>query len=310
MKSFFHITFLVFCSVLFIPLDLHASFSLRVVPSTVMQGEVALVEIEGLSVQDSVHGRFLDNEVLFVYDSENRSWRALLGIDVDQIPGVYALKVWKNDVPAISIVSVQQGDFGTRRLTLPPSMTRFDEKTLVRIEQEEKRLQLLWTQSVSQKLWRGIFCRPVPGEVTGVFGQRTLVNGEPRSPHSGVDLKAEKNENVICSNDGRVVLADNLFFSGKSAVIDHGLGLFTMYFHLNEILVKESATVIRGQIIGRVGSTGRSTGPHLHWGIRLNGARIDPIKFIRISGRFVDEGRPSGNASKNPTVQGRDHDYP
>lgn len=293
MKWFFHIALSLFCSVLFISFDLHASFSPRVVPSTVMQGEVAMVELESLSVRDSVQGRFLDNEVLFVYDSATRSWRGLLGIDVDQVPGVYALKVWKDDVPAISFVTVRPGDFGTRRLTLPPSMTRFDEKTLARIEREEKRLKFIWTQSISRKLWRGMFCRPVPGAVTGFFGQRTFVNGEPRSPHSGVDLKAEKNENVICSNDGRVALADYFFFSGKSVVVDHGFGLFTMYFHLNEILVKEGATVVKGQIIGKVGSTGRSTGPHLHWGIRLNSARIDPMKFIRISHRFVDEDRNS-----------------
>jgi murein DD-endopeptidase MepM/ murein hydrolase activator NlpD len=303
MKSFFCIISFVSCSVLFIYNSGQASFSLRLIPRTVVQGEAALVEIEGSSFQDFLRGRFLGKEVPFLYDANSRTWRALLGIDVDQAPGVYDVRVWKNDAPAKAFITVKPGDFGTRRLTLPPSMTRFDEKTLARIEREEARLKLLWTQSLSRKLWRGMFFRPVPGEVTGVFGQRTLVNGELRSPHSGVDLKAEKNENVICSNHGRVALADNLFFSGNSVAIDHGQGLFTMYFHLNEILVKEGALVEKGQIIGRVGSTGRATGPHLHWGIRLNGARIDPMKFISLSRRFADEDSASGGTGEDSIVQ-------
>jgi hypothetical protein len=244
-----------------------------------MQGDVAVVQLGGASAHDSVQGCFLDSELRFVYDPYTCSWRGLLGIDLDQPPGVYSVKVWKNGVPVEVSVTVKPGDFGTRKLTLPPSFTQFDEKTLARIEQEEKRLTAIWRRSVPDKMWRGVFFRPVPGEVTGPFGQRTLVNGESRSPHSGVDLKAEKNENVLCSNYGRVVLADHLFFSGKSVVVDHGLGLFTMYFHLNEIRVEEGVMVKKGQVIGKAGLTGRSTGCHLHWGIRLNNARVDPVRF-------------------------------
>ena len=141
----------------------------------------------------------------------------------------------------------------------------------------------MWGGSDPQRLWNEAFLKPAPGVETGPFGRRTFVNDEPRSRHSGVDLRAEKNENIHCSNAGRVVLARDLFFSGKSVFIDHGQGLFTMYFHLNDILVDEGDMVTRGQVVGKAGSTGRSTGVHLHWGVRLNRARVDPTALLEIT---------------------------
>ncbi|MBI2457957.1 MAG: M23 family metallopeptidase, partial [candidate division NC10 bacterium] len=106
-------------------------------------------------------------------------------------------------------------------------------------------------------------------------------NGEPRSPHTGADFAAPPGAPVLAANAGIVALAADHFFAGRSVILDHGLGLYTMYFHLQESLVQPGQRVERGQAIARVGSTGRATGPHLHWGARLYGARIDPQELLK-----------------------------
>jgi murein DD-endopeptidase MepM/ murein hydrolase activator NlpD len=118
--------------------------------------------------------------------------------------------------------------------------------------------------------------------MAGTFGLKRTINGQPRNPHSGEDIYAPEGTTVATSNDGIVTLIGDFFFSGKSIVIDHGLGLYTMYFHLSEVRVGQGEKVSKGQTIGLVGATGRATGPHLHWGARLNGARVNPFSLVKI----------------------------
>ena len=118
------------------------------------------------------------------------------------------------------------------------------------------------------------------------FGCRCIINDMERSPHSGVDLKASEGTPVKATNRGIVVLVADHFFSGLSVVIDHGGGMQSMYFHLSEVLVQAGELLEKGTIIGLSGSSGRVTGPHLHFGIRLNGGRVNPIKLIEISRRL------------------------
>jgi murein DD-endopeptidase MepM/ murein hydrolase activator NlpD len=122
----------------------------------------------------------------------------------------------------------------------------------------------------------------VEAELSGAFGLNRIINGKQRSPHTGVDLKAEEGTPVLATNSGIVVLVDELFFTGKSVILDHGWGLYSMYFHLSEVSVKNGDRVDTGTMLGRVGSTGRSTGAHLHWGIKMNGARVDPFSLLRL----------------------------
>ncbi len=121
---------------------------------------------------------------------------------------------------------------------------------------------------------------PVPGAITSPFGRRRVINGSPRSPHTGVDLRAAAGAEIIATNHARVVLVDDFYFGGKSVVLDHGGGLYTMYFHLSDFRVKEGSRVRKGGVVGLAGMTGRVTGPHLHWGARLNGARVDPFELL------------------------------
>jgi murein DD-endopeptidase MepM/ murein hydrolase activator NlpD len=121
----------------------------------------------------------------------------------------------------------------------------------------------------------------VPGQEPGTgFGARRIINGKPRSPHSGVDYAAERGTPVVASNGGRVALVADFFFPGRLVVVDHGLGLYTLYFHLDSVAVTDGETIDRGQRLGTVGATGRATGPHLHFGAQVGAARIDPAALL------------------------------
>ncbi|MGH7845416.1 MAG: M23 family metallopeptidase, partial [Candidatus Binatia bacterium] len=109
-------------------------------------------------------------------------------------------------------------------------------------------------------------------------------NGLPRSPHTGVDLRAPLGTEIVAANHGKVVVRDEFFFGGKTVVLDHGGGLYTMYLHLNDFRVTDGLLVRKGEVIGWVGMTGRVTGPHLHWGVRLLGARVDPLDLVKATG--------------------------
>jgi murein DD-endopeptidase MepM/ murein hydrolase activator NlpD len=124
----------------------------------------------------------------------------------------------------------------------------------------------------------------VPDEANSAFGTRSVYNGEPRAPHSGADFLSPAGRPVKAPSAGRVVLADPQYFSGNTVIIDHGLGLFSTLMHLEQIDVKVGDMVTAGQVIGKVGATGRVTGPHLHWSVRLDNARVDPLSLLYVLG--------------------------
>jgi len=145
-----------------------------------------------------------------------------------------------------------------------------------RKHREAKALDAIWQHVTSERLWTKAFVRPAEGALGSAFGLRRVFNGKPKSPHAGVDIKAPSGAGVFAANSGKVVLARDLFFTGNTVVIDHGLGLYTVYAHLSKIDVEEGSAVARAAQIGVVGATGRVTGPHLHFGVKLTGARVDP----------------------------------
>ncbi len=132
-------------------------------------------------------------------------------------------------------------------------------------------------------LWNSEFIEPVKGRISGRFGSRRIINGKPKRPHSGEDIAAPTGTTVVAINSGMVRLTIDHFFTGKGVILDHGLGLFSMYFHLSVVDVMQGQIVEKGQPIGKVGATGRATGPHLHWGVRLYGSRINPYSLLKVS---------------------------
>jgi len=178
-------------------------------------------------------------------------------------------------------IEVVPGTFGVQHLTLPEKMVDLDPPTLARVVREKAEVGHLWRSGTPRALWRESWHMPVPGTVSGSFGKRRFINGKPRKPHNGEDISAPMGTRVTAPNRGVVRLAKDRYFGGRTVFLDHGGGLFTFYMHLSVILVQDGQTVAAGDPIGRVGQSGRATGPHLHWGGRLNNARINPLALVR-----------------------------
>jgi murein DD-endopeptidase MepM/ murein hydrolase activator NlpD len=155
-----------------------------------------------------------------------------------------------------------------------------------RIQTERSELKEIYAKSLATRTWETPFDNPVMNDITSPFGSRRVFNGKMKSYHSGVDYRAPIGTPVYAANSGTVKLAKNLFYSGNLVLIDHGQGLFTQYGHLSEIRVTPGQQVEKGDQIGLSGATGRVNGPHLHWGVKLNGVNIDPLQLMKISQRL------------------------
>lgn len=252
-------------------------------------GDVAWMMVrgaaEGAELEGSVAGRPLR---FFPYGGGHA---ALVGFDLDTKPGALvwrlaALVSGQPPVKAEGRVQVQRRDFPVQRLSLPTGMVDLDPETERRAVTEGDRLRSLYQAVTPERFWRGRFVRPVGGTESGTgFGARRIINGQARSPHAGLDFSAPTGTPVVAVNDARVALVAEYFFPGRLVVLDHGLGLYTLYFHLDEITVKDGDRVTRGQPIGTVGATGRATGPHLHFGVQMGAARIDPASLLELAVR-------------------------
>jgi murein DD-endopeptidase MepM/ murein hydrolase activator NlpD len=217
------------------------------------------------------------------------SWRALVGIDLDVRPGPHTAVVTAR-TPAGALTADQTliivpKHFPTRTLKVNPDFVEPPPGELPRIKREAARLGKLWASSSPQALWSGAFVRPVADAANSRFGSRSVFNGKPGSPHTGADFLSGAGTPIKAPNAGIVVLAENLYFSGNTVVVDHGLGLFSLFAHLSEFEVHEGDTVATNDRLGLVGATGRVTGPHLHWAVRASGARIDPLSLLAVLGQ-------------------------
>ncbi len=250
------------------------------------QGQILEIVLSVPDVSVVVEGTWRGQRVQFFSLSDSTRMVGLVGADLASKVGRDALDVTVRSPDKTEtrrfVVEVLDASFPVQNLTLPKTMVDLDAATLKRVRKEAKHLRSLFAQTNTPRVWTDDFIAPLEGKISGAFGRRRIINGQKKNPHTGEDISAPQGAEVQASNRGIVRLATEQFFSGKSILIDHGLGLFTMYFHLSEMLVKEGNTVDRGAVIGSVGSTGRATGPHLHWGARLNNARVDPYELIRM----------------------------
>jgi murein DD-endopeptidase MepM/ murein hydrolase activator NlpD len=249
--------------------------TLAVLPPAVPIGGLAVVRVDAHQCKGSFDGQHLQ------FFSVAGSCAALVGVDLDHRAGRYAIEVEAGDGERLQgALDVEAREFPEERLTVPKTYTEPDAPTLRRIAREQRLLAALWSASVPQRLWSGSFARPTDGPAGSPFGLRRFFNGEPRSPHAGIDFRAPQGTPVYAANRGRVALARELFFTGNTVVIDHGCGVFTLYVHLSKLAVRRGALVEKGQTIGNVGMTGRATGPHLHFAARIGEARIDPAALL------------------------------
>ncbi len=219
---------------------------------------------------------------------ESGRWQALVGIDLGTKPGRYDLTVRDGSGVIHRTLTVHARAFPTRHLTVDPNLVHPPPEMEARVEREAQHMRELWEHPAPQRLWTAAFVRPVPDPANSAFGTRSVYNGEPRPPHTGADFLSPAGRPVKAPNGGRVVLAEALYFTGNTVIIDHGLGLFSLLAHLSEIDVNAGDTVAAGDVVGKVGATGRVTGPHLHWTVRLNNARVDPLSLLYVLGSAAD----------------------
>ena len=257
-------------------------------------GEVVVIDVRIDGPTRSLTARAFGRELRFFPAGPPNVSSALVGIDLTADPGNHPVTV-RAERPDGTVdertytLEVEPKQFPTRELTVNPSFVDPPAEVIERIQREAQQLAAIFPVASAERLWSGGFLRPVPGGATSAFGRRSVFNGQPRSPHSGADFRAAEGTPIHAPNDGVVVLAADLYFSGNVVILDHGWGLYSYFAHLSAIDVAEGDSVSQGEIVGKVGATGRVTGPHLHWTVRLNNARVDPVALLEL---FPADGAP------------------
>jgi murein DD-endopeptidase MepM/ murein hydrolase activator NlpD len=261
--------------------------SIAVSTRTPALGDPVIVEVAANGAVDNLVLRW-KREAWPMREIAPGRYEGLIGVDLDDAPGPAAVTAEGfldgARVRAETAVTISPRKFAVQELTLPKGMAEFDNATLVRIGAEAAELSRRFSR-VTPPRWRTPFLTPVEEYRPANFGARRVINGHPRMPHSAVDITLPAGTPVRAIADGRVVFAGDQFFGGRSVVIDHGGGVFSVCYHLKEFSVAEGQEVSRGDRIGSVGSTGRATGPHLHFGVRVPGGRVDPTRLFALPGR-------------------------
>ena len=247
------------------------------------QGRIVAITLKSESPLDEVV--LVDGEIRVPLERESDGtvFRGLYGLDLAASTGLHrvSFETPGGATPLAWSFRVDSGRFRTQRLSVDPRYVEAPEEELERVKADEARVADAYRRGSAVRLWTS-FARPLAARSTGNFGARRVYNGETKSRHAGLDLAAAEGTPVAAAADGRVVLAGDLYFSGGTVLLDHGAGLFTQYFHLSRIDVKEGDTVAKGARLGSSGHTGRVTGPHLHWGARLHGTRVNPEDLLAL----------------------------
>jgi len=258
---------LVFISILY-PNFAHS----KILPSAVLQGGLVVGQLEtGNILKLNGNNVKLSNDKYFVF-----------AIGRDEI-GPMNITVLENDkIISINQIKVIKRDYEIQRINgLPKKMVTPDEEVIKRIIADNKIIIKAKELDLNNTFFKKDFLMPTDGIISGVFGSQRILNDVPKSPHKGIDIAAPEGQIILSTNDGIVTLAeDNLYYTGGTIIIDHGHGVKSIYAHMSSVDVVTQQEVSKGEMIGKVGSTGRSTGPHLHWGVMWFNQYVDPQLLI------------------------------
>ncbi len=265
-----------------------AGVSVEAMPPHPLPGEVFTIVVRGAETAAAVEVAF-DGRTFPAW-GDGRRWEALVAAERDADPGSRELVVTIDEArgtPALLVkapVVLGQRHDPEQRLTVSERMVTLSQEDQDRAAREAARIASALGGRSPARLWEGAFRVPTDGPVSSPFGVQRFYNGKPRSYHSGLDIASPQGTPVRSPEKGRVALVGDFFYTGNTVLLDHGLGLITAFFHMESVAVREGQVVGPGTTLGRVGSTGRSTGAHLHWGVYVAGVKVDPMSLLRASG--------------------------
>ncbi len=243
------------------------------------QGEVLRIHVpDDIAKEDVQVSCFGKPWPIYQYEQNKIAW---IAVDLKTKPKTYTI-TWKNKKQTIKDeVLVKKGNFRISHITVEKKMASFDKESLKRIRADQQAIKASYQTKVAlQPHWPEMIL-PVEGIISTPFAAQRYVNDEPRSQHSGLDIAAATGTPVVAPLAGTVLLVSKMYLNGNLVAIGHGDGLTTIYAHLHTAMVKVGDHVAQGQVFAEVGSTGRSTGPHLHWGVHFSGAKINPETMLQ-----------------------------
>jgi murein DD-endopeptidase MepM/ murein hydrolase activator NlpD len=257
------------------------------VQKSVRQGDPFQVHLHMGRPGSQAMGDFMQRPIGF--NIRGRTAAAFAATALSTPPGIYTLRVAAftedgDSCYAAKSIQVERRPVSFERFHVAKELLFPSPENKKRIRKEGKKMREASDKITSPWLWQGWFLRPVSGSISSPFGARRVVNNVKRYQHKGYDFRAREGTLIKAPANGRVTLTGDFYLPGKTVVLDHGLGLYSFFFHLSQIRVEPGDELKRGTILGEVGSTGRSTAPHLHWGMKLTGIYIDPMKLRELSG--------------------------
>ncbi len=266
-------------------IGLSAQPALRVTMRPATPGDVVVLTVSASQPLQQARVDVFDHVIPMWSAGSPSRWTTIVGVDVETKPGRYPVIVRgfsAEGEPFVTRASLTVAGkvFGTRRLLVDPRYSEPPPSERARIAREAQRVAAIFSGASGPRYWQSAFEAPVVASPSSPFGVRSVFNGQPRSRHNGVDFASGRGDRVHAPAGGRVVLAEPLYFTGNTVIIDHGQGLYSLVAHLERAVVAEDDTLARGDLVGFVGATGRATGPHLHWSVRLQGARVDPLLLV------------------------------
>jgi murein DD-endopeptidase MepM/ murein hydrolase activator NlpD len=256
-------------------------------PDTLKQGSPILFTVELTKPATHVTGTFAGKTLTFFKGEDATVWHALAGDDLETKPDSYTLAVTATIAGRVvrdsKKIDIAAGTFKTGDIQVPDDFVNPSADDKRQISRDEVLKAHAYAHVAPKVLWSGDFVKPVPAPSTESFGESRILNEERSSLHRGTDFPVKEGTTVIASNAGVVVLAKPMFYEGNCVIIDHGDKFFTIYMHLSKMTVKEGDAVKKGERLGLSGATGRVTGPHMHMGVRWNGAYLDPVQLLSLT---------------------------
>lgn len=278
-----NISFFVFIATLlfFLPYSYAESLRAEVSPQTISPGDAFLIKVTNAKTSLMPSASLAKKKFSFTTCGEG-CFIAIGAVDLKTRPGKYTVKVNIGKKKKNLKLFVKKTRFPELQITLPDETVMLKTENLERVKREDEKLHSIF-ETISDNFRDGSFIMPAGNDLSTSFGTKRIMNKKLVSVHKGLDIKGREGEEVRASNNGKVVLTEELFFGGNTVIIDHGQGIYTIYMHLSDYKVKSADIVSKGDIIGLVGSSGRSTGSHLHFGVKVMNISVNPVSLIKLA---------------------------